>query len=94
MMEVTPSEGEAIELKAASERSRSPVEVQEGQESATVAEVHLPVEVEQMETPCPQWAPPLYCEARERVQSQRNCSSPKLGARKRRRTIDDVRATM
>lgn len=48
-------------MKAATERSRSPEEVQLGHESATVAEVHLPVSVEQIETVCPQWSPEPYC---------------------------------
>ena len=59
-MGVTPSEGEAMALKAASLRSRSPEEEHEGHESATVALTQRPVEVEQILTPCPQWDPPEY----------------------------------
>lgn len=59
-MEVTPAEVSARAVKAATERSRSPEEVHEGHESATVAEVHLPESVEQIETVCPQWSPEPY----------------------------------
>jgi hypothetical protein len=96
-MEVTPAEVSARAVKAATERSRSPELVQEGHESATVAEVHLPVSFEQIETVCPQWDPEAYCWSRKAEESQRSApreSSPRRETGEKKRTMEVVRATM
>ena len=83
-MEVTPSEGEAMALKVASERSRSPEEVQVGQESATLAEVHLPVELEKMETVLPHEDPSPYCGREKEVSTLcEEASAERRGVAKR-----------
>jgi len=70
--------------------------VQEGHESATVAEVHLPVSFEQIKTVCPKLEPEEYCWSRKE-KSQRSVpreASPRREMGQKERTMEVMRGTV